>query len=358
VAPWKTRSPESQPHNGIRHNISRTAADRPAVIECYPPDEESLLLVVTPNLCFDRTLRVERFTAGAVVRPYAVLVTAGGKGVNVCRALAALDRSPQLLGLVAEDDAATFRALADGEGLRLHAVPVAGRVRQATIILEDGGRASVLNEPGPLAGETEAEALTARAAELLGAGDVLACSGSLPPGMPDDLYGRLAAAARAQGSVAVVDGARAALREALAFEPDLVTPNLHEAEAVVSGRSDESSHDDGPLEEVRARAFAMATALRERGARRALVTAGAHGAAYVDAERQAWVESPTVAVANPIGAGDALVGGVVDALDRGQDWLDAARWGVCVASAAVEDPVAGHLDAARARALAGTAVAS
>jgi sugar/nucleoside kinase (ribokinase family) len=56
---------------------------------------------------------------------------------------------------------------------------------------------------------------------------------------------------------------------------------------------------------------------------------------------------------NPIGAGDALVGGLATALVEGRDWVDAVRWGVAVASAAVEHPTAGHLDADRARQLAG-----
>jgi 1-phosphofructokinase family hexose kinase len=309
------------------------------------------VLVVTPNLCFDRTLRVERFAAGAVVRPHRVSVTAGGKGVNVCRALADLGRTAELLGILADDDADSFRRLADEEGLRLHAVPAPGRVRQATIILEDDGRASVLNEPGPTVTVAEAETLAARTRELVAGHSVLACSGSLPPGLPDDTYGWLAGVARERGAVSVVDGARAALSAALPHEPDLVTPNLHEAEGVVADRYDESSHDDGPADEVRERALAMAGALRERGARRALVTAGAHGAAYRDGEGGVWIDAPTVTVANPIGAGDALVGGIVDALDRGVDWVDAARWGVCVASAAVEHPLAGRVDAERARAL-------
>jgi sugar/nucleoside kinase (ribokinase family) len=63
-------------------------------------------------------------------------------------------------------------------------------------------------------------------------------------------------------------------------------------------------------------------------------------------------------VRNPIGAGDALVGGLAHALSRGQDWLEAVRWGVAVASAAVEHPVAGHLDADEARRLADLQVAS
>lgn len=317
------------------------------------------MLVVTPNLCFDRTLRVEHFDAGSIARPYDVIEAPGGKGVNVCRAVADLGGSAELLGLVGRDDEARFGALGRAEGLRLRTVPVAGRLRTATIILEDSGRASVLNEPGPTVGSAEADALCERAAALLPGTSVLACSGSLPPGMPADLYGRLSALAREHGVRSVVDGARAALADALAFEPDLVTPNLHEAEGLVAGRSTEASHDDGPLDEVRERAFAMADALRERGARRALVTAGAHGAALVSDHDRVWTPAPPVQVRNPIGAGDALVGGLGSALVAGRGWVDAVRWGVAVASAAVEHPTAGRLDPERAKELAaGPVVAS
>ncbi len=311
------------------------------------------VLVVTPNLCFDRTLRIERFEPGAVARPHDVDVTIGGKGVNVCRAVADLGRHADLLGLVGEVDRASLTTLAASESLRLHAVTVAGAVRQATIIIEDSGRATVLNEPGPFVTEDDATRVLDRAAALMTGRGLVACSGSLPPGMPTDLYGRITRLARDRGALSLVDAARSALTGALAAEPDLVTPNLHEAEGVLGGRLDEASHDDAPLDEVRHRAFASAEALLDRGARRALVTAGAHGAAFLAPGERLWVDAPRVEVANPIGAGDALVGGLLVALDGGAAWPDAVRHAVVVASAAVEHPVAGHLDAARVAVLAG-----
>jgi 1-phosphofructokinase family hexose kinase len=311
------------------------------------------VLVVTPNLCFDRTLRVDRFEPGSVARPHDVAVTIGGKGVNVCRAVADLGGHADLLGLVGEADRAGFTALAAPEDLRLHAVAVPGALRQATIIIEDSGRATVLNEPGPRVGEDDAARLLDRADALMAGRRLVACSGSLPPGMPTDLYGRITRLARDHGAVSVVDAARTALADALAAGPDVVTPNLHEVEGVLGGRVDEVSHDEAPLEEVRDRAFASAEALLDRGARRVLVTAGAHGAAFLAPGVQLWVDAPRVEVANPIGAGDALVGGLLLALDGGASWPDSVRHAVAVASAAVEHPVAGHLDPARVAALAG-----
>lgn len=316
------------------------------------------MLVVTPNLCFDRTLLVDAFEAGAIARPHTVRVTPGGKGVNVVRTLGDLGVPARLVGFVGDRDREHFAALTAEEGLDLVVVPVPGDLRCATIVLERSARATVLNEPGPVLGDDDAERLLSTVDELLSAAPVpaLVCSGSLPPGLPVDTYGRLGELAGRHGVLGVVDAAREVLEATLDFAPDLVTPNLHEAEGVLHGRADEASHDDAPLEEVRGRAFAAAAALVERGARRALVTAGAHGAAFTDGETTFWVPAPTVSVRNPIGAGDSLVGGLVAALAAGPsgapDWAAAVGQGVAVASAAVELDGAGRVDARRAGELA------
>ncbi len=242
------------------------------------------MLVVNPNPCFDRTLWVAELTVGTVSRPRRAEVTAGGKGLNVVRALRDLGAAGTLLGLLPADGAERLVALLRDEGLSLVGVPVAGAVRSATIVVEDSGRATVLNEPGPTLDAGDLEHLLATAASELTAGHrALACSGSLPPGLPVDAYARLVAVARANGVVSIVDGARDALAAALPAGPDLVTPNLDEAEGLATGRAVEQvAAGPADVHSIPDRARTAAGMLRERGARRALVTAGEHGAAYAD----------------------------------------------------------------------------
>lgn len=312
------------------------------------------MLVVNPNLCFDRTLRVEAFEAGTVSRPSQVEVTAGGKGVNVVRTVRDLGGSATLVGFVAEEDGARLLHLLEHEGLATVPVPVAGGVRSATIVLEDSGRATVLNEPGPELGRGDLDRLVEVVRRQLAEhGGPLVCSGSLPPGLPVEAYGELTATAHDQGHPAIVDAARDALIAALPYGPDLVSPNLAEAEGIVSGVVTEQVHaEDIDLDEVRKRAVAAADGLLERGAKHAVVTAGAHGAWAAGPGLDAWIEAPRVRVANPIGAGDSFVGGVAVGLERGLVWLDAIAFGIAVASAAVETSTAGRVDRARAEELA------
>ncbi|HEY6932205.1 MAG TPA: hexose kinase [Marmoricola sp.] len=317
------------------------------------------MLVVNPNLCFDRTLRVDAFEAGTVSRPSQVQVSAGGKGVNVLRTVRDLGESGGLVGFVAEEDGARLLALLDGEGIHTVPVPVAGGVRSATIILEDSGRATVLNEPGPVLGAADLTRLRHVVDEQLAAyGGPLVCSGSLPPGLPVEAYGALTETAHAHGVPAIVDAARDALIATLPYGPDLVSPNLAEAEGIVSGAVTEQVHaEELDLEEVRKRAVEAAEGLLERGARHAVVTAGAHGAWAAGPGLDVWVDAPPVTVANPIGAGDSFAGGVAVALVRGLDWRDAVAHGIAVASAAVETVAAGRVDRARAEQLAAAVAA-
>ena len=309
------------------------------------------MIVVSPNLCFDRTLRVEAFEAGTVSRPHRVEITAGGKGVNVARTVHDLGATCTLLAFVADHGGEELLRLLAEEDIDVAAVAVDGSVRSATIVIEDSQRATVLNEPGPVV--HSAESLLAALAHALDSGsqgpghDLVVCSGSLPPGLPDDTYAQITRLAHEHGATCVVDGARSALAEVLPAGPDLVCPNLDEAEGLTSGAVLESSHQAHELDDVRERALAAAHALRARGAVRAVVTASSHGAAYADESGDRWIPAPSVQVANPIGAGDSLVGGVAAALAEGATWPDAVHRGVVVASAAVEQARAGRVDPRR-----------
>jgi fructose-1-phosphate kinase PfkB-like protein len=93
---------------------------------------------------------------------------------------------------------------------------------------------------------------------------------------------------------------------------------------------------------VRERALAAARGLVERGAARAVVTAAGAGAAVADGWMARWVAAPAVAeVRNPIGAGDALVGGLGLALERGEEFAAAVALGMACGAASVETDVAG-----------------
>jgi len=311
------------------------------------------MLVACPNLTIDRTLSLDELRPGEVLRFEAVVVTPGGKGVNVARTALALGAPATLVGFTPGRTGAAAAALLADEGVALAAVPVDGEIRSTAVILERSGRVTVMNEPGPALGAGDWDRFEAAVEARIAQVAVLACSGSLPPGAPADAYARLARLAERARCTAIVDVTGGQLAAALEAGAGVVTPNLAEAEGLLHGRADETVEAGDPVE-VRSRARAAARELVEGGARRAIVTAAAAGAAVADQASVGWLDAPRVVqVRNPVGAGDSLVGGLGVALERGEPFGAAAAFAVAVAAASVETEKAGTLRAERALELAG-----
>jgi 1-phosphofructokinase family hexose kinase len=308
------------------------------------------VLVITPNLTFDITVALADLVPGTVSRADSTITSAGGKGVNVVRAATALGGTNiRLLGFLPQDDGDRLADYLAGEHIELIGVPLPGAVRVATVILERSGRVSVINGPGPQVLAEHWAALMDRVAGTLTPGEVIACSGSLPPGAPADGYAQIAALGHANGCPVIVDAAPTPLRAALAKRPDLVSPNLSEAEAMLFGRTDEVVDEVGP--DVPVRALTAARALHQAGAARAVVTAGGSGAALCTADGGWWLPAQPVRVVSPIGAGDSFVGAAGLALAAGENAVDVVRAGMAGGSASCETAVAGRLDPARAAAI-------
>lgn len=303
------------------------------------------MIVVTPNTCIDVTTWLPSLVPGSVSRATRTEVTAGGKGVNVCRTLRALGDRPRLIGLSPASDPRLADLLA-AEGCDFLPVPHRGQTRLALILLEDAGRVTVVNGRGPEPHEWDHDELLATISEQVEATGPAAvlCSGSLPPDVPLTLYADVVEAAHARGVPVHVDAAPAVLGATLASGPDLVSPNVGEVESLLSGRTDENVEEQG--DDLADRCVAAARELHARGARRAVVTAGSHGAALCTADGTWWVDAVTVPVANPIGAGDSFLAGTAHALATGADDVAAVRHGMAVAAAAVQHERGGMLDPA------------
>jgi 1-phosphofructokinase family hexose kinase len=308
----------------------------------FSTDRARSLLVLGVNLGVDRTLRLERLLPGYVQRPRSAVATAGGKAVNICRASRAHGVRPRLVANLPGRVGELVGDMLVAEGHDVRRVVTAGEARSQIIIVEDDARITVLNEPGPELSEPDLARLLGALIEELPGHGVVAASGSLPPGAPDDLYGRVVERARAAGAMTVVDAARAALRACLPFEPDVVTPNLAEASAALIGTTDEAVEAEG--DDPRSAALEAARGLRAAGARAALVTAGRHGVAGADAGGCFWIAAPSVPGVNPVGAGDSFVAGLAVALERGATLRQATITAVATGSASVAHPLAGGVE--------------
>lgn len=309
------------------------------------------VLVIGLNQTIDRTVQLNSLAPGEVLRATGVAVTPGGKAVNVCRAASTLGVPARLVGPFPGELGRFATDMLAAEHLDVAAVRVDGEIRDTTVVLERSGRATVINEPGPpLDAGGWRRVLEAVSAELK-SGTVVAISGSSPPGAPADAHRQLIELVHASGGYVAVDVAGDSLLAAAGASADLLSPNLAEAETALAGATVGNGHRPGEAVEaggddsrtaVAARAESAAAALVDAGARAAIVSAGRHGAAYHERAGAGFVDAPTVDVVNPIGAGDALLGATLAAIEQGRPLPEAVHAGVAYAAASVAHPVAGY----------------
>jgi 1-phosphofructokinase family hexose kinase len=308
------------------------------------------MLVVGLNQTIDRTIRLPVLAAGHVLRAGDVAITPGGKAVNVCRAAVTLGATARLVGPFPGRLGGVAVAMLQAEGLTVSAVPVGGELRGTTVVIEADGRTTVINEPGPPLSDSDWQNVVDAVTTAADDDAFVVISGSVPPGTVAGAHRMLIEMIHERGGTVAVDVTAGRLVEAATAGADIVSPNLEEAEEALgtpkrsAGEAVDADHLDGA--EVVTRSRAAAAALVDAGAGAALVSAGRHGVACRSAAVDSFVPAPAVVVANPIGAGDALLGATLLAVERGRSLEDAVADGVAYAAASVAHPVAGYADPA------------
>jgi tagatose 6-phosphate kinase len=285
---------------------------------------------VTLNLALDVTYEVDELVVGGSHRVGAIRQRAGGKGVNVARVASTLGHQVLVLGFVGGVTGEVVAKKLFYAGLTALLTPIAGETRRTVAIVNGAdGDATIFNETGPSVSADEWRAFNDRMP--WGRLGVLACSGSLPPGLPSDAYAELAVRARHHDVLTVIDAGGDALTAAA------------KAGAVVRSNASElrDALGDTTVEEG-------ARHLVELGATAAVITDGSRGMVAAS-HKGVWRAQPVEQVSgNPTGAGDACTAVVAAAVAESPqpDWSVVLKSAVAASAAAVLTPVAGDIDLA------------
>ncbi|HEX2064415.1 MAG TPA: 1-phosphofructokinase family hexose kinase, partial [Acidimicrobiales bacterium] len=261
-----------------------------------------MIVTVTPNPSVDRTLEVDRVRPGLVIRATSARVDAGGKGVNVARALVANGHRALAVVPLGGADGQLLEGLVAEAGIPCRAVPTAATTRSNITLSEPDGTVTKINAPGQPLSDSELHALLETTEAVLAGATWLVGCGSLPDGAPVDLYATLTDRAHAAGVAVAVDSSGPPLEAAVSARPDVLKPNLAELVQLV-GR---------PLPTVDD-VVAAAEEVRQDGPRALVVSLGARGAVLVDGDEPLLAVPPPVAARSDVGAGDTLLAGFLAA---------------------------------------------
>jgi len=296
-----------------------------------------MIVTVTLNAAVDRTLLVPNFQLGRRHRASSGFLSAGGKGINVARALKRLGVPVVCTGLAGGRNGTMLVEELTQEGILNDFVRIRGESRTSTAVLDPTSNAyTEINEWGPEVAEDELEMLREKLAYLGQGAEFVVFAGSLPRGVDSDFYAETIRDAGRHHHLAVIDAEGEALRLGVGAEPYLVTPNVREAEEMVGHEFVDDEDLASALDEI-----------AELGARNVLITGndGCHALLREDrTELRLRARAPHLEPISTIGAGDSLLAGFLAARAGGRPFEDAVRSAVACGAASVLEPGPGRFD--------------
>jgi 1-phosphofructokinase family hexose kinase len=296
-----------------------------------------VIVTVTLNAAIDRTLTVPNFQRGQRHRASDAVTLAGGKGINVARALKGLGVPVVATGLVGGQTGTRIVEELTHEAILNDFVRIDGESRTSTAVVDPTGETyTEINEWGPAVKPEELEMLREKLRYLTQDAEFVVFAGTLPRDVEQSFYADAIRELSRRHVPCVLDSEGEPLRLGVEAEPFLVSPNQTEAEALVG----QELHDE---EDFRLALDGIA----DLGARNVLITTE-HGAlAFLREEREVRryrVEAPQIEPVSAVGSGDVLLAGFLAARHAGRSADESLRAAVAAGAASTLEVGAGRFD--------------
>jgi 1-phosphofructokinase family hexose kinase len=296
-----------------------------------------VIITVTLNAAIDKTLEVPNFRLGRRHRSVEQTTMAGGKGVNVARALKRLGQPVIATGLAGGPTGTRIVEQLTEESILNDFVRIHEESRSNTAVTDPTtGEQTEINERGPAVTAQEVELFCDKLLYLARGAQICLFAGSLPRRVEPGLYADLIRELRKIGVTTIVDTDGDPLRQAVRAEPSVVSPNVLEAEELVGH---EFNDDEDRLIAVRE--------MTELGAREAIMTAddGCFAMVHEEGGSQLYrLRVDPLETYSAVGSGDAFLAGYVAARYSGRPPSECLRFGVACGAESTQHIGAGVID--------------
>ncbi|MCA1682570.1 MAG: 1-phosphofructokinase family hexose kinase [Actinobacteria bacterium] len=296
-----------------------------------------MIVTVTLNAALDRTLTVPNFRRGQRHRASLGLTLAGGKGINIARALKQLDVPVVATGLAGGRTGTRIVEELTAEAILNDFVRIEDESRTSTAVVDPTAPTyTEINEWGPAVRPEELEMLLGKLTYLAKDADAVVFAGSLPRDVDDGFYGEAIRELNRRGTQTVLDSEGQPLRLGVQAEPFLVSPNQREAEGLVGQEFNEDED------------FMLGlNAIAERGARNVLITQESGCFALLREEREMHrfrATAPSIEAISAVGSGDVLLAAFIAGRLGGKDAEEALRSAVATGAASTLEVGAGRFE--------------
>jgi 6-phosphofructokinase 2 len=283
------------------------------------------IVTLTVNPALDKSSRVDNIRPDSKLRCDPPNYQPGGGGINVSRAIHKLGGSSTCVYLAGGPNSEVMRSLLEEEGVEQHIIEIEGWTRENFVVVDKSNNQQFrFGMPGAQVNEQEWQHALEEMKVRCRQADYVVGSGSLPPGVPQDFWGRLVKVGRDNSARCIIDTSGEALQMAAEEGVYLLKPNLGELSLLTHQKSVTAMEQEE-----------LARKLIESGKTEVVVVSmGPRGAMLAAKDRVEYILAPTVHKRSTVGAGDSMVAGMVLRLTQGHDLKDVVCYGVASGTAA------------------------
>jgi 1-phosphofructokinase/tagatose 6-phosphate kinase len=296
-----------------------------------------VIVTVTLNAAIDRTLTVPNFQLGHRHRASQGLTLAGGKGINVARALKRLDVPVVATGLAGGRTGTRIVEELTSEAILNDFVRIADESRTSSAVVDPtAGTYTEINEWGPHVEPDELAMLLEKISYLARGADIVVFAGTLPRGVEDSFYAEAIRDLNRRNVPAVLDSEGPPLRLGVEAEAFLVTPNQREAEGLVGQEFGDDEDYTMALDRI-----------ADMGARNVLITSDTRSFGLFRADRKRTsfrADAPNVEPVSAVGSGDVLLAAFLAARLAEKPLEEALRAAVAAGAASTLEVGAGRFE--------------
>lgn len=287
-----------------------------------------MIYTLTLNPALDRAVSVEGLKFDDLNRIKTEVRYAGGKGIDVSRAIKELGGHSIALGFIGGFGGLELQGRLINEGITCDFIKIAEETRTNIIVKDDkAGRQMLLSAPGPEVRPQDVAEIYNKISLLRPPPSFLVMSGSLPRNITPNIYAQLIKVVNDQRGKAVLDADDEPLRLGIEAQPYMIKPNIHELGRLMGRKV-------GSIRDI----VSLGWELNARGIEIVLVSMGPKGLVLVNKDIALHCIPPDVKVVSRIGAGDALVAGFVYSLEQGKSLRDAAVFATAAGTATTLRP--------------------
>ncbi len=284
-----------------------------------------MIITVTMNPAIDKTIEIENFEIGTLNRINKSIYDAGGKGINVSKTINAIGGETVAIGFVGGNAGNIIVNTLNSLNIKNDFVYLEEETRTNTKVFANNAPVTELNEQGAQVSDEKLNELIDKIKSYATADTIFVLAGSIPKGVPKDIYNTITKIVKEKGSKVLLDADGELFRSSLSAIPTLIKPNREEL----------SEYANIKGEATREQLIEVAQEFLNDGIETVVISMGKYGSMFLVDGKKYFCDPVDVKVHSTVGAGDAMVAGLAYSLEQKLSTEDTLRLSVATSAGAV-----------------------